>query len=229
MSEPLVVHWLLTNPSSLVLSTALILPAAEVVAGLMESVGSVPPDDTIGAVPETEVTVPLPVPAPMVVLTAAAFASSRIDSPKSVIGFAAILPVLLLAGKVLAVMAKSPGAADEAVLLAFRVLAAMLAILALVTDAAEMVAAKLPVPEPVTSPVSVMVWFPVFVPVIASNLVLSDALMLPAAEVVAAAIEITGVVVPVATAIGAVPETELTVPLVGVVQLMPPLPLVVST
>jgi hypothetical protein len=70
------------------------------------------------------------------------------------------------------------------------VLAAIFAILALVTDAEEIVAEKLPVPAPVTSPVRVMVWSPVLVPEIASNFVLSGALILPEALVVAAAIEI---------------------------------------
>lgn len=230
MFEPLVVHWLPTMPSSLVLSAALMLPAAEVVAGEMEIAGVVVPVATeIGAVPETDVTVPFPVPAPMVVLTAAALASSSMVRAKSVTGLAAIFPVLLLAGKVLAVMDKSDGEAEDAELLTFMVFAAIVAILELLTEADEMVAAKLPVPEPVTSPVSVIVWSPVFVPEIASSLVLSAALMLPEVEVVAAAIEITGVLVPVATAMGAVPETDVTVPVVGVAHVTAPLPLVVST
>jgi hypothetical protein len=41
------------------LSALLIEPAAEVVAALMEMAGVVPPDETMGAVPVTEVT-PLP-------------------------------------------------------------------------------------------------------------------------------------------------------------------------
>jgi hypothetical protein len=53
--------------------------------------------------------------------------------------------------------------------------------------------------------------------------------MLPAVEVVAAAIEIKGVDVPVATEIGAVPLTLVTVPPAGVVQLIPPLPFVDKT
>jgi len=60
MSEPLVVHWLLTNPSNFVLSAALILPAAEVVAAAIETTGVVVPVVTlIGAVPVTLVTVPV--------------------------------------------------------------------------------------------------------------------------------------------------------------------------
>ena len=128
----------------------------------------------------------------------------------------------------LAVSERSVGAAAEAVLFILIVLAAILAILALITDAEEIVAAKLPVPDPVTSPVRVMVWFPVFVPVMASSLVLSAELMLPADEVVAAEIEITGADPPL-DAMGAVPVTPVTVPLAGEVQLVPPMPSVAST
>ena len=110
---------------------------------------------------------------------------------------------------------RSAGTATEAVLFTLMVLAAIVAILALVTDAEEIVAAKLPVPDPVTSPVRVMVWFPVFVPVIASSLVLSAALILPAALVVAAEIEMAGALPPDDT-MGAVPVTPVTVPVVGV-------------
>ena len=46
------------NPSNLVLSAALILPAALVVAAEIEMTGAFPPDETIGAVPVTPVTVP---------------------------------------------------------------------------------------------------------------------------------------------------------------------------
>ena len=116
----------------------------------------------------------------------------------------------------LAVSEKSPGTAAEGVLFILMVLAAIMAILVLVTAPPAMVAAKLPVPDPVTSPVRVMVWLPVLVPVMASNLVLSAALILPAVLVVAAEIEMAGVVVPVATLIGAAPVTDVTVPLVGV-------------
>ena len=129
-------------------------------------------------------------------------------------------------GNVLAVSERSVGAATDAVLFTLMVLAAIVAILALVTDAEEIVAAKLPVPDPVTSPVRVIVWLPVFMPVIASSLVLSAALILPAALVVAAEIEMAGVFPPDET-IGAVPVTLVTVPLAGVVQLVPPIPSVV--
>ena len=215
---------LVAMPSNFVLSAALMLPAVLEDAAEIEMTGAVPPDDTIGAVPVTPVTVPFPVPAPMVALKAGASASSSNVKAKSAIGLAVMFPVLLREGKVLAVIERSAGTAAAAVLFTFIVLAAMFAILALVTELPAIVATKLPVPEPVTSPVRVMVWFPVFVPVMASNLVLSAALMLPAVDVVAAAIEMTGVVVPVATEIGAFPETELTVPLVGVAQLIAPLP-----
>ena len=46
-------------PSNFVLSAELILPAALVVAALIEIAGAVPPDETIGAVPLTAVTVPV--------------------------------------------------------------------------------------------------------------------------------------------------------------------------
>ena len=52
---------------------------------------------------------------------------------------------------------RSEGAADEAVLFTLMELAAILAILELVTALVAMVATKLPVPDPVTSPVRVMV------------------------------------------------------------------------
>ena len=66
----------------------------------------------------------------------------------------------------------------------------------------------------------------VFALVAASNLVLSAALILPAAVVVAAEIEMAGVVPPDET-MGGVPVTPVTVPLAGVVQLVPPMPSVV--
>ena len=44
------------TPSSFVLSVALIDPAAEVVAAVMEIAGDVPPLDTMGAVPVTDAT-----------------------------------------------------------------------------------------------------------------------------------------------------------------------------
>jgi len=69
--------------------------------------------------------------------------------------------------------------------------------------------------------VSSPVLLPVLVPVIASSFVLSVALMLPAALVVEAAIEITGAVPPVET-MGRVPVTPVTVPVVGVNQLSEP-------
>ena len=85
------------DPSNLVLSVALMLPAALVVAGEIEMAGVVVPVATlIGAVPVTEVTVPLPVPAPMVVLTAAASASCRMSKAKSVITLTVRFPALLL-------------------------------------------------------------------------------------------------------------------------------------
>ena len=46
-------------PSNLVLSAELMLPAADVVASLIEMAGAVPPELTIGAVPVTAVTVPV--------------------------------------------------------------------------------------------------------------------------------------------------------------------------
>ena len=187
------------------------LPAALVVAAEIEMAGVLPPDETIGAVPVTPVTVPLPVPAPMVALKAGASASSSKVKAKSVIGLAVMFPVLLREGKVLAVIERSAGAAAAAVLFTFIVLAAIFAILTLVTELPAIVAAKLPVPEPVTSPVRVMVWLPVFVPVMASNLILSAALMLPAVLEDAAEIEMTGAVPPDDT-IGAVPVTPVTVP-----------------
>ena len=139
-----------------------------------------------------------------------------------------MFPVLFREGNVLAVSERSAGTAAEAVLFTLIVLAAMFAILALVTDAVEIVAAKLPVPEPVTSPVRVMVWLPVFVPVIASSLVLSAALILPAVLVVAAEIEMAGALPPDET-IGAVPVTPVTVPDAGVTQLITPAVVVLRT
>ena len=56
------------------------------------------------------------------------------------------------------------GAAPTPVLLPIIEFAARLAILAKVTDAAAMVVANEPTPVPVTSPVSVIVWSPVFAP-----------------------------------------------------------------
>ena len=46
--------------SNFALSALLMLPAAEVVASLIEIAGVVPPEETIGAVPVTEVTPPAP-------------------------------------------------------------------------------------------------------------------------------------------------------------------------
>ena len=63
---------------------------------------------------------------------------------------------------------------------------------------------------------------------IPSNFVLSAALILPAALVVAAEIEMAGAAPPLEM-IGAVPVTLVTVPTAGAVQLVPPLPLVVRT
>ena len=126
-----------------------------------------------------------------------------------------MFPVLFREGNVFAASERSAGAATEAVLFTLMVLAAIVAIFGLVTEFAEMTAGKLPVPDPITSPVSVMVWFPVFVPVIASSLVLSAALILPAALVVAAKIEMAGALPPDDT-MGAVPVTPVTVPVVGV-------------
>jgi hypothetical protein len=57
-----------------------------------------------------------------------------------------------------------------------------------------------------------VVWLPVLVPVMAFSLTLSELLIEPAADVVAAAIETTGVDVPDATCIGAVPDTDVIVP-----------------
>ena len=182
------------------------------VAGEIEMAGVVVPVATpIGAVPVTEVTVPFPVPAPMVDLTVAASGSCRMSKAKSEITLAVMFPALLLEGKVLAGIERSVGADADPVLFTLMVLAAMFAILGLVTELAEMVAGKLPVPVATTSPVRVMVWSPEFVPVIASNLVLSVALILPATLAVAAEIEITGAAPPV-EAIGAVPVTPVTVP-----------------
>lgn len=45
-------------PSNFVLSAALMLPAADVVAAFIDMAGAVPPELTIGSVPLTEVTVP---------------------------------------------------------------------------------------------------------------------------------------------------------------------------
>ena len=128
----------------------------------------------------------------------------------------------------LALIGKSDGVARELPEFAFIELLSIGANFGLMIDAAEIVVAKLPVPEPVTSPVRVMVWLPVLVPVIASSLDLSSALMLPAALVVAAEIEMAGVVPPL-DAMGAVPVTPVTVPLAGAVQLVPPMPSVEST
>ena len=139
-----------------------------------------------------------------------------------------MFPVLFREGNVLAVSERSTGAATEAVLFTLMVLAAIVAILALVTDAEEIVAAKLPIPDPVTSPVRVMVWSPVFVPVIALSFVLSAALILPAALVVAAEIEMAGALPPDET-IGAVPVTPVTVPDAGVTQLITPAVVVLRT
>ena len=218
------------DPSNLVLSVALMLPEAFMVAGEIEMTGVVVPVATlIGAMPVTVVTVPLPVPAPMVVLTAAASASCRMSKAKSVITLTVRFPALLLEGNELAGIERSVGAAAEPALFTLIEFAAIFAILALVTELAEMAAGKLPVPDPTTSPVRMMVWLPVLVPVMASNFVLSAALMLPAAVVVAGEIEMAGVVVPVATEIGDVPLTLVTVPLDGVDQLIPPLILVDKT
>ena len=49
----------LVAASNLVLSVALMLPAVLVVAAEIEMAGLFPPDETIGAVPETPVTVPV--------------------------------------------------------------------------------------------------------------------------------------------------------------------------
>lgn len=61
----------------------------------------------------------------------------------------------------------------------------------------------------VATTVEANTWSPVFVPVIASSLVLSAADMLPGTEPVAATIEMAGVAPPEET-IGAVPEIEAT-------------------
>tara|TARA_R110000868_G_scaffold105298_2_gene289608 strand:+ start:954 stop:1208 length:255 start_codon:yes stop_codon:yes gene_type:complete len=52
----------------LVLSAELILPATDVVAAVIEIAGAAPPDDTIGAVPVTPVTVPTEIDPPRLVL-----------------------------------------------------------------------------------------------------------------------------------------------------------------
>ena len=146
------------DPSNLVLSAALILPATLVVAGEIDMAGVVVPEVTlIGAVPVTEETVPLPVPAPIVVLTEAASGSCRMSKAKSVITLTVRFPALLLEGNELAGIDRSVGAAAEPALFTLMVLAAIFAILALVTEPAEMTAGKVPVPVPVTSPVRVMV------------------------------------------------------------------------
>ena len=123
-----------------------------------------------------------------------------------------MFPVLFREGNVLALIGKSDGVARELPEFAFIELLSIGANFGLMTDEAEIVVAKLPVPEPVTSPVRVMVWLPVLVPVMASSLVLSAALILPAALVVAAEIEMAGALPPDET-IGAVPVTVVTVPL----------------
>ena len=104
---------------------------------------------------------------------------------------------------------KSSGSPVNAVARPLRVDWAMLDSLVLSTASLAMVAANDPVPLPVTLPVRVIVWSPVLVPVIASSLVLSALLMEPAAPVVAALIEIAGVVPPEDT-MGADPVTEVT-------------------
>ena len=78
---------------------------------------------------------------------------------------------------------------------------------------------------PVTFPAVLVtvVWSPVLVPKMASNFVLSAALILPAVLVVAALIELVGALPPEET-IGAVTPTLVTVPVVGVVQVGVPAP-----
>jgi hypothetical protein len=84
----------------------------------------------------------------------------------------------------------------------------MFAIFASVTAELEIVAAKLPVPVPVTSPVSAMVWFPVFVP-----------------------LRFVPVTVPVATTDDGViaPSTSVMAGVVVAVAIVPDMPLAVIT
>ena len=131
---------------------------------------------------------------------------------KSVITLAVRFPAPFLEGNELAGIERSVGAAAEPALFTLIEFAAIFAILGLVTELAEMEAGKLPVPDPKTSPVRMMVWSPVFVPVIASSFILSVALILPEALVVAAEIEMAGALPPDDT-MGAVPVTPVTVPL----------------
>jgi hypothetical protein len=60
---PVTALTIVAAPSNLALSAALIEPAVVLVAGLILSTGAEPPDETIGAVPVTPVTVPEPPPA----------------------------------------------------------------------------------------------------------------------------------------------------------------------
>jgi hypothetical protein len=72
-------------PSSLVLSAALIEPAAEVVAADIEIAGAVPPLETIGAVPVTPVTVPAFAVAPVAIPSSLVLSAALIEPAAEVV------------------------------------------------------------------------------------------------------------------------------------------------
>jgi hypothetical protein len=111
---------------------------------------------------------------------------------------------------------RTSGAPAPAVLRPRKDAVAIFAIFARVTALLAMVAAKEPVPEPVTSPVRVMVWSPVLVPLRLLPVTVPDAATL--VGVIAPRVrEIAGVVVAVATEpltpFAVVTDTLVTVPL----------------
>lgn len=91
-------------PSNLVLSALLMLPAAAVVAALIDIAGAVPPELMIGAVPVTPVTVPVLVVAPAAIPSNLVLSALVIRPAREVVaaGIVALVPVELLTVPVVA-------------------------------------------------------------------------------------------------------------------------------